>query len=54
MNKTYAEDILIEYHDKCVNMLELCHKMGINDISGSTYKDIKNLANDLGVELKFS
>ena len=28
--------------------------MGINDISGSTYKDIKNLANDLGVELKFS
>ena len=35
-------------------MLELCHKMGINDISGSTYKDIKNLANDLGVELKFS
>lgn len=35
-------------------MLELCHKMGISNISGSTYKDIKKLANDLGVELKFS
>lgn len=54
MKREYAIDKLIENADKCVNMLDLCHKMGIENVGGEDYKEIKQLAQELGVELKFS
>ena len=54
MKREYAIDKLIEYSDKCVNMLDLCHKMGIKTVGGEDYKEVKNLAKELNIELKFS
>lgn len=54
MKREYAIDKLIENADKCVNMLDLCHKMGIENVGGEDYKEIRQLAEDLSVELKFS
>ena len=54
MNKEFAIDKLIEYSDKCVNMYELCQKLGIKSIGGEDYKEVKNLSKELGIELKFS
>lgn len=54
MKRDYAIDVLIENADKCSNMLDLCHRMGIKNVGGEDYKEVKKLANDLGVELKFS
>lgn len=54
MKREYAIDKLIEYSDKCVNMLDLCHKLGIKNVGGEDYKEVRQLANELGVELKFS
>lgn len=54
MKREYAIDKLIENADKCVNMLDLCHKMGIENVGGEDYKEIKQLAQELGVELRFS
>jgi Zn finger protein HypA/HybF involved in hydrogenase expression len=54
MKREYAIDKLIENADKCVNMLDLCHRMGIENVGGEDYKEIKQLAQELGVELKFS
>lgn len=54
MKREYAIDKLIENSDKCVNMYDLCQKMGIKNIGGEDYKEIKNLAKELGIELKFS
>ena len=54
MKREYAIDKLIENADKCVNMLDLCHKMGIENVGGEDYKEVKDLAKELGIELKFS
>lgn len=54
MKKEYAIDKLIENADKCVNMLDLCHKMGIVHVGGEDYKEIRELAKELGITLKFS
>ena len=54
MKREYAIDKLIENADKCVNMLDLCHKMGIKNVGGEDYKEIRSLAKELGIELKFS
>lgn len=54
MKREYAIDKLIENADKCVNMLDLCHKIGIESVGGEDYKEIKQLAQELGIELKFS
>lgn len=54
MKKEIAIDKLIENADKCVNMLDLCHKLGIEHVGGEDYKEVRNLAKELGVELKFS
>ena len=54
MNKEYAIDKLFENADKCVNMLDLCHKIGIENVGGEDYKSVKALAKELGIELKFS
>lgn len=54
MKREYAIDKLIENADKCVNMLDLCHKMGIENVGGEDYKEIRQLAQELGVELKFT
>lgn len=54
MKKEYAIDKLIENADKCVNMYDLCKKMGIKNIGGEDYKEIRNLAKDLNIKLKFS
>lgn len=54
MKREYAIDKLIENADKCVNMLDLCHRMGIESVGGEDYKEIRQLAQELGVELKFT
>lgn len=54
MKREYAIDKLIENADKCVNMLDLCHKIGIESVGGEDYKEIKQLAQEIGIELKFS
>ena len=54
MKREYAIDKLIENADKCVNMLDLCHKMGIESVGGEDYKEIRQIAQKLGIELKFS
>lgn len=54
MKREYAIDKLIENADKCVNMLDLCHRMGIENVGGEDYKEIRSLAKELGIELKFS
>lgn len=54
MKREYAIDKLIENADKCVNMLDLCHKMGIENVGGEDYKEIRQIAEELGIELKFS
>ena len=54
MKKEYAIDKLIENADKCVNMLDLCHRMGIEKVGGEDYREVKNLAKELGLTLKFS
>lgn len=54
MKREYAIDKLIENADKCVNMLDLCHKMGIENVGGEDYKEVRTLAKELGIELKFS
>ena len=54
MKREYAIDKLIENADKCVNMLDLCHKMGIENVGGEDYREVRNLAKELGVELIFS
>lgn len=54
MRREYAIDKLIENADKCVNMLDLCHKMGIENVGGEDYKEIKQLAQELGIELRFT
>lgn len=54
MKREYAIDKLIENADKCVNMLDLCHRMGIENVGGEDYKEIRQLAEELGIELKFS
>lgn len=54
MKREYAIDKLIENADKCVNMLDLCHKMGIENVGGEDYREVRSLAKELGVELKFS
>ena len=54
MKREYAIDKLIENADRCVNMLDLCHRMGIENVGGEDYKEIRQLAEGLGIELKFS
>ncbi len=54
MKREYAIDKLIENADKCVNMLDLCHRMGIKNVGGEDYREVRNLAKELGIELKFS
>jgi 5-methylcytosine-specific restriction endonuclease McrA len=54
MKREYAIDKLIEYHDKCANMLDLCEKIGIINVGGEDYKAVRQLAKDLGLTLKFS
>lgn len=54
MKREYAIDKLIENADKCTNMLELCHKMGIENVGGNDYKEIRNLAKKLNINLVFS
>ena len=54
MKKEIAVDRLIENSDKCVNMLDLCHRLGIKNVGGEDYKEVRDLAKELGVELKFS
>ena len=54
MKREYAIDKLIENADKCINMLDLCHKMGIEHVGGEDYKEIRELARELGLTLKFS
>ena len=54
MKREYAIDKLIENADKCVNMLDLCHRMGIENVGGEDYKEVRNLAKELGIELVFS
>ena len=54
MKREYAIDKLIENADKCVNMLDLCHRMGIESVGGEYYREVRNLAKELGVELVFS
>ena len=54
MKREYAIDKLIENADKCVNMLDLCHRMGIENVGGEDYKEIRQLALKLGLELKFT
>lgn len=54
MKREYAIDKLIENADKCINMLDLCHKMGIENVGGENYREIKKMANELGITLKFS
>ncbi len=54
MKREIAIDKLIENADKCVNMLDLCHKLGIKNVGGEDYKEVRELAKELGVELKFS
>lgn len=54
MKREYAIDKLIENADKCVNMLDLCRKMGIENVGGEDYKEIRQIAQELGIELKFS
>ena len=54
MKSEYAVDKLIENADKCVNMLDLCHKIGITKVGGEDYREIKRMAKELGLTLKFS
>ena len=54
MKREYAVDKLIENADKCVNMLDLCHKMGIEHVGGEDYKEVRELAKELGLTLRFS
>ncbi len=54
MKREYAVDKLIENHDKCSNMFELCERMGIKNVGGEDYKEIRELAKQIGVELKFT
>lgn len=54
MKKEYAIDKLIENAEKCTNMYELCQKLGIKNIGGEDYKEVRNLAKELGIKLKFS
>ena len=37
-----------------LEMLELCHKMGIENVGGNDYKEIRNLAKKLNINLVFS
>ena len=54
MKREYAIDKLIENANKCVNMLDLCHKMGIKNVGGEDYKEVRRLAKELKIELVFS
>lgn len=54
MKREYAIDKLIENADKCVNMLDLCHKIGIKNVGGEDYREVRRLAKELGITLKFS
>ena len=54
MKREYAIDKLIENADKCVNMLDLCHRMGIKNVGGEDYREVKILAKELGVNIRFS
>ena len=54
MRREYAIDKLIENADKCANMYELCQKLGIENVGGEDYKEIKNLAKELNIDLKFT
>ena len=48
MKREYAIDKLIENADKCVNMLDLCHRMGLESVGGEYYREVRNLAKELG------
>ena len=54
MKREYAIDKLIENADKCVNMLDLCHRMGIENVGGEDYKEVRQLAQKLNIKLKFT
>ena len=54
MKKEYSVDKLIENAENCVNMLDLCHKMGIENVGGEDYREVKELAKELNITLKFS
>lgn len=54
MKREIAIDKLIENADKCINMLDLCHKLGIENVGGEDYKEVRDLAKELSIELKFS
>lgn len=54
MQKEYSIDKLIENAESCVNMLDLCHKMGIKNVGGEDYREVRNLARELGIVLRFS
>ena len=54
MKREYAIDKLIENSDKCINMLDLCHRIGIENVGGEDYREVKELAKKLGIVLKFS
>ena len=42
------------YSDKCRNMYELCLKLGIENVGGNTYNEIKKIANENEIILLFS
>jgi len=54
MQKDLIVDKLVEYSDKCVNMYDLCIKLGLESVGGNTYKEIRKIAKEIGVDLKFS
>lgn len=47
-------DKLVEYSNNCVNMLDLCNKLGIQNVGGNTYKEIKKIAKENKISLNFS
>ena len=38
----------------CRNMYELCLKLGIENVGGNTYREIKKIAQENGIELEFN
>lgn len=54
MNKEILVDKLMKHSDSCVNMLDLCHKLGIENVGGETYREIYALAQQNNIDLKFS
>lgn len=54
MEETVFIKTLRANSDKCRNMYELCIKLGIKNIGGNTYREIKKIADENNIPLTFN